>query len=92
MNEFEFTDRYDALGIPPPDLKTMCEGQCEGTGFMPIYNAVGDNRKKKKSCHVDSEKNPILLKLWQEAENAEPADDGWHFVKCSDCDGGGKKS
>ena len=34
-SEFEFTDRYKALGIPYPDPQTMCRGQCEGTGYYP---------------------------------------------------------
>ena len=61
------------MGIPYPDLKTMCNGQCEGTGIYP------ENDKT----------NP----LWQTAHakpHKEPCD-GWHFVKCPDCNGTGKK-
>lgn len=32
------TDRYEALGIPYFDPKTTCDGQCEGTGYVPIMN------------------------------------------------------
>ncbi len=35
MSEFEFTDRYKALGIPYPDPATMCKGLCEGIGYYP---------------------------------------------------------
>ena len=28
--------------------------------------------------------------LWIEAEKKKPTDDGWHFVKCPDCNGTGK--
>jgi hypothetical protein len=29
------TDRYEAIGIPEPDVDTMCQGECEGTGWYP---------------------------------------------------------
>lgn len=31
-------DRYEALGIPHPDPKTVCKGYCEGVGFYPTQN------------------------------------------------------
>jgi len=71
----EFTDRYKALGIPYPDPKIMCGGQCEGTGFVPIFK--------------DEIEEPFKT-LWLEAEKKKPSDDGWHFVKCPDCEGSGK--
>jgi hypothetical protein len=74
--EMEFTDRYQALGMPYPDPATMCAGDCEGTGVVPIK---GDER------------DPTYRKLWQEAEAKAPADDGWHFVKCPECGGTGKR-
>jgi len=70
----EFTDRYQALGIPYPDPATMCKGPCEGTGWFP--------------CKKDS---PKYSSLWAEAEKEKPTDDGWHFVKCPDCGGTGKR-
>jgi hypothetical protein len=75
MNDNEFTDRYQALGIPYPDPETMCKGECEGTGWVPID---------------ENETDPVFLALWQEAEAKLPTDDGWHFVKCPDCNGTGK--
>lgn len=71
----EFTDRYQALGIPYPDAETMCLGMCEGTGFVPV----------KK----DEEQDERFIALWEEAEKEKPSDDGWHFVKCPDCNGTG---
>lgn len=68
----EFSDRYTALGIPYPDPKTMCLGQCEGTGFVPIHAR---------------EKDPVFVSLWKKAEEREPTDDGWHFVTCPACEG-----
>lgn len=73
----EFTDRYKALGIPYPDPKTVCEGDCEGTGRVPIN---GDDLE----C-------AIYRGLWEEAERENPAKDGWHFVLCPTCGGSGRK-
>ena len=75
MSEFEFIDRYDALGIPHPDPETMCEGQYEGIGWVP--------------CQKNDE--PPFDALWLEAEKVKPTEDGWHFVKCPDCGGTGKR-
>ena len=74
---FEVYDRYDALGIPRPDPETVCLGQCEGTGWVPIDK--DDTREPWRP-------------LWLEAEMRSPSDDGWHFVKCPDCDGTGKRT
>ena len=95
MTEIEVTDRYQALDIPYPDPETMCEGQCEGTGVVPIYSEDGvfrDQLKSAKGCHVveEIEEDERLHSLWLEAEAKEPAEDGWHFVKCPDCNGTGK--
>jgi hypothetical protein len=68
----EFTDRYQALGIPYPDPETMCKGDCEGTGYVPIKYDTTD---------------PLYRPLWVAAEEAEPSDDGWHFVVCPACNG-----
>jgi hypothetical protein len=68
----EFTDRYQALGIPYPDPETMCKGDCEGTGYVPVkYDSVEEPYRQ----------------LWLDAEEAEPTDDGWHFVICPTCNG-----
>ena len=85
----EFTDRYDALGILPPDPKTMCKGQCEGTGWIPVYMSKGEHNDSPDRLHKDDETDPVLIALWEVAEKANPADDGYHFVKCPDCNGTG---
>lgn len=72
----EFTDRYQALGIPYPDPDTMCVSDCEGTGVVPIQ---------------DNDASDVYRNLWAEAEAKAASDDGWHFVKCPDCGGTGKK-
>ncbi len=68
----EFTDRYEATGTPHPDPKTMCKGQCEGMGHVPI--------------HRDDTEEPFHT-LWLEAEAKKPTDDDYHFVVCPDCKG-----
>jgi hypothetical protein len=71
----EMTDRYEALGIELPPPGTCCKGRCEGTGYVPV-----------KADHPDER----FRKLWQEAQAKEPTDDGYHFVKCPDCNGTGR--
>lgn len=71
----EFTTRYDALGIKEPNPETMCNGDCEGTGFVPIHKDDLDEKYKE---------------LWSDAEKISKSDDGWHFIKCPDCKGSGK--
>jgi hypothetical protein len=73
---FRFFTRYDALGIPFPDPDTVCIGECEGTGYVPVE---------------EHEREEPWRTLWLEAEQVEPADDGWHFVKCPACKGTGKR-
>jgi len=83
----EFTDRYQALGIPYPDPATVCPGQCEGTGMVPVKI-----RNKERGLHGPVETDPRLIALWKVAEKESPSDDGWHFVQCPDCRGSGKVS
>ncbi len=75
-DDYEFTDRYKALGIPYPDPATVCHGLCEGTGVVPIHRDDTD---------------PVFKKLWLEAEAKQHEDDGWHFVTCPACNGTGKR-
>ena len=86
MPKLEITDRYQAMGIPYPDPETMCKGQCEGTGVIPVFmdNPFG------YGCRPNGEeKDEQLIALWKEAEAENPTDDGWHFVKCPACGGTG---
>jgi len=71
-----FTDRYEVLGIPYPDPDTKCLGDCEGTGWVPIFA---------------DEEDPVYLELWKKAEEEWPQADGWHFVRCPACGGTGKR-
>lgn len=73
INEnIKFIDRYTALGIDHPDVETMCQGPCEGTGIVPVQGDDDD---------------PELLRRWRAMESENPADDGWHFVVCPACEG-----
>lgn len=83
--EYELTDRYKATGTPYPDVETMCEGQCEGMG---VYPQRGD----------DPTATETERELWSEAHNKSTAHefdngecDGYHFIKCPDCNGSGKR-
>jgi hypothetical protein len=75
-DDIVIVDRYDALGIPRPDPETVCLGQCEGTGYVPI-------------CKGEAEEP--WRTLWLQAELKEPSKDDWHFVKCPVCNGTGKR-
>ena len=73
--KIEFDDRYQALGIPYPDEKTCCQGDCEGTGLVPI--------------DIRDETDPVYIRLWNETEVKNPNEpgDNWHFVTCPRCNG-----
>jgi hypothetical protein len=73
----EFTDRYQALGIPYPDVNTVCKGRCQGTGVVPVSLEYATDSR--------------FIELWHKAEKECPSEDDWHFVDCPDCDGTGKK-
>ncbi|MFE9003096.1 hypothetical protein ACFYOY_13285 [Streptomyces sp. NPDC007875] len=94
--DVQFTDRYEALGIAPPNLLTVCRGQCEGTGVVPVFiDSPAVNAELKKQgrtiCQPSSETDSKLVALWREAENESHASDGWHFVSCPECQGTGKR-
>ena len=104
----EFTDRYKAMGIPYPDQKTCCDGQCEGTGWVPIHYSEQTEPFKTLWGKAHLERclvAPIrkIVRFFKDIKKAakfglkshwdfcfQPCD-GWHFVKCPDCDGTGKK-
>jgi hypothetical protein len=72
----KFADRYQALGVPHPSTDTICQDQCEGTGWLPISK---DNMEEP------------WRSLWLEAEAKEKSD-RWHFVKCPTCHDTGRRS
>ena len=80
MEQIKVVDRYSALRIPYPDPATMCEGQCEGTGMVPVGR---DDPNDDEGPWHD---------LWLAAEREGPADSaGYHFVKCPAGGGSVKK-
>ena len=74
LEAWQFTDRYDALGILRPDPEDICRGHCEGTGWFPVNWDTADAG---------------LRLLWVNAEIRRPQDDGWHFIRCPGCEGTG---
>ena len=89
--EVEFTDRY---GGRAPSWLRGCHADCEAMGYVPIFIASGVETKEAfdDGLSHESEPNPAYIKAWQVA-HAQPHEtlcDGWHFVKCPDCDGTGR--
>lgn len=103
---FTFTDRYQALGIPYPDPQTMCQGYCEGTGVLPLYKydySRWDYRLTAAWLETHEEMHSWygrIASLWKAIKGCDKiyfgmafeVCDGWHFVKCPDCHGTGKRT
>jgi sarcosine oxidase delta subunit len=103
VSEVEFTDRYQALGIPYPDQQTMCKSHFEGTGVYP--QRMDDATEAELSAWLEAHHktcNPRgrLRSLWRHPEwwywkeifrdvwsYGISGCDGWHFIKCADCNG-----
>jgi len=100
MSEYEFTDRYQALGIPYPNPETVCQGQCEGTGCYPeddITTPEWQEQHMRNHTWKYTISTMWRHKEWwywkfllKDALNNFPCD-GWHFVVCQDCKGTGKR-
>lgn len=96
----EFTDRYQALGIPYPDTATMCVWHCEGTGWVPVHRGEEDptlralwQRGHAVTCSVFGRARNFVhgcvsLNRFRLALAVERCD-GYHFVKCPNCNGTG---
>lgn len=80
MEEIIYSDRYDNKY---PDPRTMCTGDCEGMGIVPVKWDDEDERYREK---------------WREAENENPdrlnpdIKPDYHFVPCNQCEGTGLRS
>ncbi len=91
MSDIEFTDRYKAMGIPYPDPKTMCKGHCEGTGVYPMFILVQHPKSdlvNLPSREYAEEEKQFWIEEHQRCKGTNNCD-GWHFIKCSDCNGTG---
>lgn len=72
-----FVDRYSATGTPRPERETVCRGQCEGMGVVPV---------------APDDMSQPWRRLWLEKEKKNgPSEDGYHFVTCPTCGGSGRR-
>ena len=62
MTEITFTDRYQALGIPYPDPKTMCNGSCEGVGMYPVHVVSG---REPDRAYAVEDNTPEEIAAWK---------------------------
>lgn len=103
----EFTDRYQALGIPYPNVNTMCRGMCEGTGMVPISRDEVQEpwlslyREAHTGCTLLGAVRQLLkigkIRKWGWCAHLGVCwdrlrCDGWHFVQCPECQGSGKRT
>lgn len=73
-------DRYTALGVPLPDVETMCKGPCEGVGVVPLTETRAIAR------------GPEWHAAWREKATRGGVDEmGYVFLTCIDCNGTGKR-
>lgn len=107
MNQYEMTDRYKMLEMPYPDPKTMCEGQCDGTGTFPVHVSEENLILKAEWNRLHNESHRLIECLkaaWFFIRRGEfkiattcfeewgkSNCDGWHFITCPDCKGTGLK-
>ena len=91
MSEIEFTDRYRALGIPYPDVATMCLGPCEGIGVYPESDqtVAAWQSAHKASCSIIGRLRS-LIRL-RDVQWTLRRCDGYHFIQCQSCHGTGKR-
>lgn len=83
----QFTDRY---GGKSPSWLRGCHSQCEATGWVPVYNPIGDDDADIERVLEYDDIDPRFLMAWEAAEKIKPSNDGWHFVECPDCHGTGR--
>jgi len=86
--KIETTDRYDALGVERPDPETVCPGQCEGLGRVPVF-MPDEIEIESGQCRPERESDFALVVAWRMAEEQKHSTDGYHFVVCPTCGGTG---
>lgn len=82
-----WADRY---GGARPDPAAVCDGQCEGTGAVPVWMHP-EGGPRPFEVHAPEETDPELIAAWKAAEADQPSVSGWHFVNCPRCLGTGRK-
>lgn len=105
MDTIEFTDRYEALGMPYPEPETMCQGDCEGTGAYPLAGPCPEAGRETslweeahQACSIGGRARSFFTGksgrygLFKDLRWAFRRCDGWHFVKCPACDGTGRRT
>lgn len=72
MNEqIEIVDRYSATGTPYPDPDTMCRGQCDGMGWVPIHKDETEEPWRALWAEAHAQKcspRGIARELWSHRE------------------------
>lgn len=76
MRESPWEVCEDITSLPEIGSGEPCDGECEGTGVVPIF--AFDMEEPYRA-------------LWLVAQGKAPTDDGWHLVPCADCAGTGQK-
>jgi hypothetical protein len=72
----DVTDRLRQLGFQLPTAAQACQGECEGSGIVPVHK---------------HEREEPWRTLWEAQEALLPTPDGWHFVRCPECLGSGRR-
>lgn len=87
--ELQNTDRYKVDGAPYPDKKTRCP-ECEGMGHSPFYMSEFD-----KKAELDYNMEPFsepYFRMYLKVEVEHSSGEGWHYLKCIECKGAGKRA
>jgi 2'-5' RNA ligase len=86
----EVVTRYGTGSAALPDRATMCRGDCEGTGVVPIN--FKEPAPGTGYFVYSDEDEKLYHDPWERAQAESPAADGWQFLTCPDCGGTGKRS
>lgn len=86
MPTIEYSDRYS--GMTAPDPSTICKGECEGIGRVPVFMAR-EIEIAPGDCVPETETDFHLVTAWRQAEAQKHSVDGWQLVVCPTCKGSG---
>lgn len=106
MTKINGIDRYEGI-MPYPNLDTVCKGDCDGMGLVPIKKdkAYGEYKQRWVTAHNHNHKLvPRLQAVWAVLKvkcyrgawdaliETKSQCDGWHFVPCLACNGTGRRN